>query len=114
MSSSLEREYEKALEAIMEDNGAAAELCCRRLMKLDPEDPRTIEVQAEVAALKGNPTAARSLFEKLLKQSDQEYVLVGLGRLGDIHGSQRQFDKAIQYHRKPSRWLRSLAMICSC
>ncbi len=100
MSSSLEREYEKALEAIMEDNGAAAELCCRRLMKLDPEDPRTIEVQAEVAALKGNPTAARSLFEKLLKQSDQEYVLVGLGRLGDIHGSQRQFDKAIQYHRK--------------
>ena len=100
MSDLLAREYEKALDAIEEGNDGAVELCCRRMIRTAPDDLRTIEIQAELALLRTNFSAAQALFEKLVSQADTEFVIIGLGRIGDLYGQQGELDKANDYHRK--------------
>jgi tetratricopeptide (TPR) repeat protein len=99
--------YDQALNAFAEGSLRSAKSSLKKLQKLAPDDPRTIEVQGDLARLEGDVEIARKHYEHLVQMQDHPAARTrGLLSLGYLESEADQFEAAVPYFEQSADFLR--------
>lgn len=97
----MQADYEAAMEALSDEDMDTARDCLRRMMKRNPDDPRTVELSGDFARLRGDYEKADAFYMRLPTLSGDKAVLaVSLLSRGILYAEQGKRDEACDLLRQ--------------